>query len=330
MNLSGSATPDNQQQSGNSNNNVLNLLSNPLYQQLLLGNSNSNAQPSNSNSNSINSLQAQLLQTLTSKTNSNNNNSISNATVPSQQETNFQASNQLIKSANKIANTSSSSVSQENQVSPTSSGANSAPTPEIVKSEQPQSATSSPSSPNFKLSKNIKVHISAVDSKITVSPKVPENLANQLSLQGVKDICLYFMNLSETELTTVFKVNFPGETVESSKSSLVSSLLDKIFSEEQKELKTENSEIKKIADFLEGKNLASFAEKFVSEGFTLQTFLEMGENDVADVSEAVGLKGGEKMRLKQLIRQNVTKNESNVEVKQEASDTEEQPAADSN
>ena len=141
------------------------------------------------------------------------------------------------------------------------------------------------------------------------------------------------MNLTQSELSNIFKVNFGAVDESSSKEVLVSSILDQIFtSKVETTLKTEKTElvesskinlpledpeIKKVAEFLESKNLARFAEKFVGEGFTLATFLEMGENDVADVSEVVGLKGGEKMRLKQLIRQNVKNESVQGEVKQD-------------
>merc|ERR1719491_1334624 len=144
------------------------------------------------------------------------------------------------------------------------------------------------------------------------------------------------MNLTQSELSNIFKVNFGVVDENSVKEVLVSSILDQIFTSKNSKTETtlkteveasktspsEDPEIKKVAEFLESKNLARFAGKFVGEGFTLATFLEMGENDVADVSEVVGLKGGEKMRLKQLIRKNV-KNESvqgEVSVKQEASE----------
>jgi len=405
LNLSGSATPDNQHgNSGNSNNNVLNLLSNPLYQQLLMGGNNNNSNPNSNqmqntsnNSPSLTSLQAQLLQSLTSKTNTstnntinlqnhqnqnshqnliqnhilsqnnqnsqNNSNSLQNSlqnqishqnsqnTQNSHQEQaplNF-ASNQLQRAANKIANTSSSSVSQENQVSPNgSSGANSNQTPEnqnsLVNASQLSSKVSSQVSSNStrnsnsgtRLAKDLKIYIS-LDSQIITSPQVPTSTESYpIALQGVKDICLYFMNLTQSELSNIFKVNFGVVDENSVKEVLVSSILDQIFTSKNSKTETtlkteveasktspaEDPEIKKVAEFLESKNLARFAGKFVGEGFTLATFLEMGENDVADVSEVVGLKGGEKMRLKQLIRKNV-KNESvqgEVSVKQEASE----------
>ena len=117
-----------------------------------------------------------------------------------------------------------------------------------------------------------------------------------------------------------YKVNFGEIDAESSKTTLVSSTLDQLFTTKRVKREAE-AETERIAGFLATKNLSGFAAKFAAEGFTLQTFLEMSESDVADVSEVVGLKGGERMRLKQLIRQNLVKNESSRNensVKQEA------------
>ena len=65
---------------------------------------------------------------------------------------------------------------------------------------------------------------------------------------------------------------------------------------------SDNEEVDKVRKFLGQKGLENFASTFVLEGFTLQTFLEMSEQDANDASELAGLKAGEKMRLKQLIR----------------------------
>ena len=79
----------------------------------------------------------------------------------------------------------------------------------------------------------------------------------------------------------------------------------------------QKTELERVKSFLAKKDLSTFADNFIKEGFNLSTLLDLNETDINEIPDSIGLKSGEKMRLKQLLRQvNQDKKVAEVEAKE--------------
>jgi len=252
--------------SNDTNMHAMSLINNPIYQQLLFGN------------NSMQNLQAQLVQTLSKQyennqaQNNHNNGATSNVDLQPNQLLNGGQQNNEDKSLLKIKESPTTTINYA----------------------------------------NCAIFLSS-DFKLYSSKE-----ANTQEFSSITSLILHLMKCSESELLSVCKANdiVIGETGPSKevilemiadhamKKTSPSSTVSKedSFNSAKDSAISDNEEIDKVRKFLSQKGLENYASTFVLEGFTLQTFLEMSEQDANDASELAGLKAGEKMRLKQLIR----------------------------